>query len=144
MYLLCEFYIKWKEQDEKGLLAKNQPVSQNWWWDISIVMLWCLHFDPSKNRPCRNIMSLPISTNRLLFENRTFLIILWFLDLPNSSNFHNYSQIFVLSHDFTLFRNLLVPSFNSLHVSCNKFITVCPPWVPETFLVWFLVSVKSL
>ena len=32
-----------KKQDEKCSLAKNQPVSANWWWDISNVMLQWLH-----------------------------------------------------------------------------------------------------
>ena len=32
-----------KEQDEKCSPAKNQPVSANWWWDISSVMLQWLH-----------------------------------------------------------------------------------------------------
>ena len=32
-----------KEQDEKCSPAKNQPVSANWWWDTSSVMLQWLH-----------------------------------------------------------------------------------------------------
>ena len=42
---LCNYGIGWhimKEQDEKCPLAKNEPVSANWWGDvihITIVML---------------------------------------------------------------------------------------------------------
>ena len=32
-----------KEQDEKCSPAKNQPVSANWWWDITSVMFQWLH-----------------------------------------------------------------------------------------------------
>ena len=37
-----------KKQDEKCSLAKNQPVSANWWWDISNVILQWLHKNTSK------------------------------------------------------------------------------------------------
>ena len=37
-----------KEQDEKSSPAKDQPVSSNWWGDISTDFLWWLHTNPSK------------------------------------------------------------------------------------------------
>ena len=36
------WYIQ-KDQDEKSPLAKNQPISGDWWGDISTHLLWWLH-----------------------------------------------------------------------------------------------------
>ena len=44
-----------KEQDEKCSLAKNQPVSANWWWDISNVVLQWLHKNTSKKACIVNV-----------------------------------------------------------------------------------------
>ena len=41
------WYIQ-KDQDEKSPLAKNQPVSGNWWEDINTHLFWWLHTNHPK------------------------------------------------------------------------------------------------
>ena len=66
-------YPDWTRR--KHPLAKNLPLSANWWGDISTVMLWWLHINPSKtglDRKRYNPISPPIYTNRMIFGKGVF------------------------------------------------------------------------
>ena len=81
-------YPDWTRR--KHPLAKNLPLSANWWGDISTVMLWWLHINPSKtglDHKRYNPISPPIYTNRMVFLQGGFSILLLSSEYANKSHY---------------------------------------------------------